>query len=80
MIRIRVEGRADGGQVVPTRGEARWNGRQIWMAAHLEDQVHSDDDVEQEVAMEEPETWIVRPESEYHVAVVGYGDGVFAWW
>lgn len=40
--------------MVAASGEARWHWRQIRLCAHLQDQVHADHDVEQEVAMEEP--------------------------
>lgn len=44
----------NGWSVISASGEARWHWRQIRLCSHLQDQVHADDDVEQEVAMEEP--------------------------
>ena len=43
-------------QVVPTAREHGRHGGQVALVANVEHQVHSDHDVEQEVAMEQPET------------------------
>lgn len=42
--------------MVPAGREVWRYWRQICECAHLQDQVHADDDVEQEVAMEQPES------------------------
>lgn len=47
------------------------------MCAHLKDKVHSNDDVEQEVAVKKPESGIVSDEADDDVSVVRYGNGVF---
>jgi hypothetical protein len=63
-------------QVVPARGEVVRHRRQIAVGADLQHQIHPYHDVEQEVTVEEPETRIVRAESQHHVSVVGHCDRV----
>lgn len=46
----------------------------------MDDQVHSDHDVEHEVAVEEPITGIVGPEAQHDVAVIGYSDCILQRW
>lgn len=66
----------DGGQVVATPGEVRRHWRQVGLCAHVDDEVHADDNVEHEVAVEEPVAGIVGAEAQNHVTVVGHGDRV----
>lgn len=68
------------GSVVAARWKTGWHWWQVGVRADLEYEVHADDDVEEEVAVEEPEAGVVRPEAEHHVAVVRHGDGVLAGW
>lgn len=46
----------DGRQMVTASRKTWWNWRKIFNRAYVEDQVHADEDVEQEVTMEQPET------------------------
>lgn len=66
----------DGGQVVAASGEVGGDRGQVGVRAHLQHEVHADHDVEQEVAVEQPEAGVVGPEPHDHVAVVGDRDGV----
>lgn len=50
------------------------------MCSDLEDQVHADDDVEEEVTVKEPEARVSGSETKDNVAVIGHGDGIFRWW
>lgn len=70
----------DGREVVTTSGEVGRHGWKVSLGADLQHQVHADDDVEQEVAMEQPETRVVGAETDDDVAVVGDGDCVLRWW
>lgn len=56
--------------------EVRWYRRQIPMRAHMQNHIHADQYVEQEVAMEQPVSWIIRAEAEDDVTIVGNSDGV----
>lgn len=42
----------------------------------MDDQVHSDDNVEHKVAVEEPVAGIVGAEAEHNISIVGYGNGI----
>lgn len=63
--------------MISARGEVRRDRGEVCLRADLEDQTHANDNVEQEVTMEEPETRIVGSKSEDNVAVVGHGNSVF---
>lgn len=69
----------DGREVVTACGEVGRDGRQVSLSAHLQDQVHADDDVEQEVTVEQPEAGVVGSETDDDVAVVGDSDRVLRW-
>jgi len=43
--------------VITTSGETRWHWWQIRIRAHLQYQIHADDNMEQEMTVEEPETY-----------------------
>lgn len=60
--------------------EIRWHWWQIRLCSHMDDQIHSDHDVEHEVAVEEPISRIVGPEAQHHVAVIGHSDSVLQRW
>lgn len=49
------------------------------MSTDLENQAHTDDNVEEEVAMEEPETGVVSSETEDDISIVRYGNCVLRW-
>lgn len=66
--------------MIPASGEIRRYRWQIGVRAHVQDQVHADEYVEEEVAVEQPVSGIIGTESENHVAVVRYGDGVLGRW
>lgn len=66
-----------GGKVVSASREVVGNGGEVFLCAHVKDKVHSDDDVEQEVAVKKPASGIVSDEAEDDVSVVRYGNGVF---
>lgn len=69
----------DGREMVTASGKVGGHGRQVSLGADLQHQVHADDDVEQEVAMEQPEARVVSAETDDDVAVVGDSDGVLRW-
>jgi len=69
-------GWCDGLDEVTAPWETLRDGWEVSLRPHVEDQVHTDHDVEQEVAMEEPVTGVVSPKSEDDVSVVGDGNGV----
>lgn len=66
----------DGREVVAACGEVGGYGRKVGLGAHLQHEVHADYDVEQEVAVEQPEAGVVGSETDDDVAVVGNSDGV----
>lgn len=66
--------------MVTARGEVGRDRWQVGLGAHLQHQVHADDDVEEEVAVEQPEAGVVGSETDDNVAVVGDGDSVLRWW
>lgn len=45
--------------VITTRGEAWWHRWQIGICANLQNEIHADRYVEEEVTVEEPETYKV---------------------
>lgn len=49
-------------QVMATFGETWWNWWQIGMRSYVEYQIHADENVKLEVAMEEPIAWKVEQE------------------
>lgn len=63
-------------EVVATSGEVGGDRGQVALGADLKHQAHTDDDVEQEVAMEEPEAGVVSSETKDDVAVVRHSDCV----
>lgn len=65
--------------MIATSGEVGRDGRQVGLRAHLQHQVHADHNMEQEVAMEQPEARVVGAETDNDVAIVGDGDGVLRW-
>lgn len=66
--------------MITARGEVRWHRWKVGERADLQDQVHSYHDVEQEVTVEQPESWIVGTESQYDVTIVRDGNGVLERW
>lgn len=62
--------------MISTGREAWRGGWEVSVRTDLKDEVHADDNVEEEVAVEEPEAGVVGPETQDDVAVVGHGDGV----
>lgn len=69
----------DGREVVAASREVGRHRRQVGLGANLQHQVHADDDVEQEVTVEQPETRVVGAETDNDVAIVGDSDGVLRW-
>ena len=45
-----------GGSMISTGGETWWHWGQIGIGTHLQYQIHANDNVEQEMTMEQPET------------------------
>lgn len=64
------------GEVVSACGEVGRDGREVGLGADLQHQAHADDDVEEEVAVEEPEARVVGSETKDDVSVVRDGDGI----
>lgn len=60
--------------------EIRWYRRQIRVRPDVKDQIHANQYVEQEMAMEQPVSRVIRAEAEDDVAIVGNGDGVLGRW
>lgn len=66
------------GFVVAAGREPRWDWGQISLRPNLEYQVHPYHNVVQEVTVEQPETGVVRSESQNYVTVVRHGYRVFS--
>lgn len=66
----------DGGEVVSAGREVRRDGGQVSLCSDLEHEAHADHDVEEEVAMEQPEAGVGGSETKDDVAVVRDSDGV----
>lgn len=64
------------GQMVSTCWEVGRDRRKVCLGTDLEDEAHTDDDVEEEVTVEDPEAGVVGSEPEDDVAVIRDSDGV----
>lgn len=62
--------------MIATSGETLRNRREVSVSSHGQNQIHAYDYVEEEVAVEEPKTGVVRPEPQDYVTVVGNRDRV----